>query len=59
MLVSRLVEVPRPPNLEQGLGYVALIVVGVAIVTALLVTLISLVLHYLHEEEERRHRHTH
>jgi hypothetical protein len=59
MLASRLLEVPRPPNLEQGLGYAALIVVGVIIVTALLVTLISVVLHYLHEEDERRHRHIH
>jgi hypothetical protein len=59
MSILRLLDLPQPPNMHQGLGYVALIVVGVIIVTALLVTLISLVLHYVHEEEDRRHRHIH
>jgi hypothetical protein len=58
-MLAVLLELPRPPNLHQGLGYAALVVVGVFIVAALLVTLISLVVHYLREEDEQRHRHIH
>jgi hypothetical protein len=50
-------DLSAPPDPNQGLGYVALMIVGVAVVTALLVTLIALVLHNLHEEERRRRTH--
>jgi hypothetical protein len=50
-------DLSAPPDPNHGLGYVALMIVGVAVVTALLVTLIALVLHNLHEEERRRRTH--
>jgi CHASE1-domain containing sensor protein len=57
MLVWQLMNLSAPPDPNQELGYVALMLVGVAVVITLLVTLIALVLHNLHEEERRRHIH--
>jgi hypothetical protein len=57
MVVLELVKYAAPSDPNQQLGYVALMAVGVVIVTSLLVTLIALVLHNLHEEERRRHIH--
>jgi CHASE1-domain containing sensor protein len=57
MLAWQLLYLSAPPDPNQGLGYVALMLVGVAVVVSLLVTLIALVLHNLHEEEWRRRTH--
>jgi hypothetical protein len=57
MLAWQLLNLSAPPNPNHALGYVALMLVGAAVVTALLVTLIALVLHNLHEEERQRHTH--
>jgi hypothetical protein len=46
-----------PVDQNQGLGYVALILVGAVMVVSLLVTLITLVLHNFREEEWRRRSH--
>ncbi|MCW2901627.1 MAG: hypothetical protein JWO67_3892 [Streptosporangiaceae bacterium] len=57
MLAWQLFNSAAPPDPNQGLGYAALIVVGVVMVVSLLVTLIALVLHNVREEEWRRHSH--
>ncbi|GAA2075205.1 hypothetical protein GCM10009780_09220 [Actinomadura alba] len=57
LLDLSVLDLSAPPDPNQELGYVALMIVGVAVVTALLVTLIALVLHNLHEEERRRRSH--
>ena len=55
MLTWQVLNVSAPPNPNHVLGYAALIAVGMGVVITLLVTLITLVLHNLHEEERRRH----
>ncbi|MBC6457546.1 hypothetical protein [Actinomadura sp. HBU206391] len=57
MLAWQLLDLSAPPDPNHGLGYAALMFVGLAVVIALLVTLIALVLHNLREEERRRHTH--